>query len=163
TQSELTDWAHAHTSTAQKWWQGFRTAVDDAYDRRKYQQAHRGAVCTANLAPATLLAGVGPLAVGVHPWWVGAGAMAAPRRRAGLQAVLTVTLGQRTTLGAERAAQWEGVEHFLRDFSELEDARSGHLVLWERSLVYAVALGVSDELVRGLALRVPEVAESMHA
>jgi uncharacterized membrane protein len=156
TQKELTDWAAAHTSGAQKWWRGFQNAVDDAYDRKKYQQSQRGLVFTANLATATLVAVVGAFAMIVHAWWVGAAAIA----WALLQSVLTITLRQRTKLGAERAAQWEGVEHFLRDFSELEDAPSGHLVLWERYLVYAVALGVSEELVRGLALRVPEVADS---
>jgi uncharacterized membrane protein len=108
---------------------------------------------------AVLVAGVGALAMAVHAWWVGGAAIL----WALLQVLLTFTLRQRTKLGADRAAQWEGVEHFLRDFSELEDAPSGHLVLWERYLVYAVALGVSEELVRGLALRVPEVAESMHS
>ena len=155
-QSELTTWAAAHTSTAQKWWQGFRNAVDDAYDRKKYQQSQRGLVFTVNLLTATLVAGAGALAMIAHAWWVGGAAFA----WALVQSVLTLSLRQRTKLGAERAAQWEGVEHFLRDFSELEDAPSGHLVLWERYLVYAVALGVSDELVRGLALRVPEVADS---
>ena len=156
-QKELTDWATAHTSSAQKWWQGFKDAVDDAYDRKKYQQSQRGLVFTANIAMAVLVAAVGALALAVHAWWVGGAAIA----WALLQLLLTFTLRQRTKLGADRAAQWEGVEHFLRDFSELEDAPSGHLVLWERYLVYAVALGVSEELVRGLAVRVPEVAESM--
>jgi len=159
TQTELTAWAGAHTSSAQKWWQGFRNAVADAYDRKKYQQSHRGMVFTANLLTATVVAAAGAWAMIVHAWWVGGAAVA----WALVQSVLTLSLRQRTKLGAERATQWEGVEHFLRDFSELEDAPSGHLVLWERYLVYAVALGVSDELVRGLALRVPDVAESMHS
>ena len=66
----------------------------------------------------------------------------------------TLTEGPGAPIFGRSMLQWEGVEHFLRDFSELEDAPSGHLVLWERYLVYAVALGVSEELVRGLALRV---------
>src|SRR6185436_9802656 len=137
-------------------WQGFRNAVDDAYDRKKYQQSQRGLVFLANLAMATVVAVAGAWAMIVHAWWVGGAAIA----WALVQSALTLTLRQRTKLGAERSAQWEGVEHFLRDFSELEDAPSGHLVLWERYLVYAAALGVSEELVRGLALRVPEVADS---
>ena len=116
-----------------------------AYDRKKYQQSERGLVFTANIARAVVVAAVGALAMVVHAWWVGGAAIA----WALVQLILTFTLRQRTRLGAERAAQWEGVEHFLRDFSELEEAPSGHLVLWERYLVYAVALGVSEELVRG--------------
>ena len=47
------------------------------------------------------------------------------------------------------------MRNYLRDFSQLADAPAGHLVLWERYLVYAVALGVSDDLARGLAARIP--------
>ena len=53
------------------------------------------------------------------------------------------------------------MRNYLRDFSQLADAPAGHLVLWERYLVYAVALGVSDQLARGLEARIPP-DESTH-
>ena len=159
TQSELTTWAAAHTSSAQTWWQGFRTSVRTAYDAKKYQHGERGMVFAANLGAALVVAGAGGLAFAVRAWWVGAIAVV----WALLQAGLTVVLRQRTSAGALRAAQWDGVEHFLRDFSELEDAPPGHLVLWERYLVYAVALGVSARLVQAMALRVPEIADTTNA
>ena len=67
------------------------------------------------------------------------------------------TLLQRTPAGARRAAEWDGLRSFLKDFSRLDEAVSGDLIIYERYLVAAVALGVADELVRGLSLKVPEV------
>ena len=71
--------------------------------------------------------------------------------------LLMRTLLQRTPVGARRAAEWDGLRSFLKDFSRLDEAVSGDMIIYERYLVAAVALGVADELVRGLALKVPEV------
>ena len=80
-----------------------------------------------------------------------------------MQAALTIALRQRTKLGARAGGASGRASSTSSATSPSSRTRpSGHLVLWERYLVYAVALGVSEELVRGLALRVPEVAESMH-
>ena len=67
-------------------------------------------------------------------------------------------LMNRTQAGADAAARANGLKKFLKDFSRLEEAPVGHLILWERYLVYAVALGVSAELLQGLTTRVPAVA-----
>ena len=62
----------------------------------------------------------------------------------------TLLLRSRTAEGAQRASEWKAFERKLRDFSQMEDAPAGHLILWERYLVYAVALGVSQRLAHGL-------------
>ena len=69
-----------------------------------------------------------------------------------------VLLRRRTVAGAQRYAEWDGLKRFLKDFSQLQDAPSGHMALYERYLVAAVALGVADELVDALRVRIPEVA-----
>ena len=74
---------------------------------------------------------------------------------AAVQLALTPLLRQRTPKGQRRLHEWLGVRNYLRDFSQLADAPAGHLVLWERYLVYAVALGVSDQLAHGLEARIP--------
>ena len=142
-----------------RWWQGFRTAVRKEYDKRRYQHNERGGVFAANILTAVLVGVGGAWALAVRAWWVGAVAIV----WALLQLGLTSLLRQRTPLGAVRAAEWDAVERFLRDFSELEEAPPGHLVLWERYLVYAVALGVSARLVEAMALRIPEIADASHA
>ena len=69
-----------------------------------------------------------------------------------------VLLRRRTPEGAQRFAEWNGLKQFLKDFSQLQDAPSGHMALYERYLVAAVALGVADELVEALRVRIPEIA-----
>ncbi|MGD9704830.1 MAG: DUF2207 domain-containing protein [Acidimicrobiia bacterium] len=66
-------------------------------------------------------------------------------------------LRNRSMAGAEATAKAKGLQRFLQDFSHLKDAPAGHLILWERYLVYAVALGVSRELLNGLATRMPQL------
>ena len=55
-------------------------------------------------------------------------------------------------------AEVHGLKKFLEDFSLVDDVPVGHLALYERYLVYAVALGVADQLIDGLRMRFPEVA-----
>jgi uncharacterized membrane protein YgcG len=61
----------------------------------------------------------------------------------------------------ERLARWGAFRRYLTDFSTFEDAPTAAITIWEHYLVYAVALGVADEVeeqVRALvpAERLPE-------
>jgi uncharacterized membrane protein YgcG len=46
----------------------------------------------------------------------------------------------------ERVARWTAFRRFLKEFSTFEDAPALAVVVWERYLVYAVALGVADRV-----------------
>lgn len=70
--------------------------------------------------------------------------------------MLSINLKRRTPEGVQRAAEWTSLRRYLRDFGNFKDAPAGHLILWERYLVYAVALGVARQLGKGLAQRLPE-------
>ena len=72
---------------------------------------------------------------------------------------LSGLLRRHTDRGARRAAEVAGLRAFLRDFSLVDDVPVGHLVLYERYLVYAVALGVADRLIAALRMRFPELAD----
>lgn len=156
TQDELTDWAKRNQRTAQREWKGFKGAVKKAFERRSYQR-ERGGVVAVGVVLAVVVGAVGIWAI-VEQAWLGFVAIAL----AVLLLVATPVLRQRTPKGARRAAQWEAFRRFLKDFSRLDESESPavDLALYERYLVYAVALGVADDLMRGLALRVPEVAEA---
>jgi uncharacterized membrane protein len=104
-----------------------------------------------NIVLVVIVAVAGLAALVLQAWVAGAAALA----WAAVQLALTPLLRQRTPAGQRRIHEWIGVRNYLRDFSQLADAPAGHLVLWERYLVYAVALGVSDDLARGLAARIP--------
>jgi hypothetical protein len=158
TQSELTATARADPRAAQVWWRDFRGAVRREFVRRGYQVGDRSRIFAANIGCAVVIGAAGALAWSWRAWWVGALGVAWGLTQCGL----TLLLRRRTPLGARRAAEWEGVERYLRDFSTLEDAPPGHLVLWERYLVYAVALGVSARLASAMAARVPALTEMTH-
>lgn len=55
----------------------------------------------------------------------------------------------------ERVARWAAFRRFLRGFSSLPEAPALAVVIWERYLVYASAMGVADEVERQVADLVP--------
>jgi uncharacterized membrane protein len=66
---------------------------------------------------------------------------------------------RRTREGALLAERWEAFRRYLRDFSRLEEAPAISLALWDRFLVYAIALGVAEEVLEAARLRAPEELE----
>lgn len=156
TSDEVDAWARKHQSSAQAKLKTITKGITAEYERHGYEvdAAHNPllkvliGVCVAVAVAGFALTRY----TGRGAWWVPvAGAF-----------VLFVAGGRllknRTQAGAEAAAKAKGLKAFLKDFSRLEDAPVGHLILWERYLVYSVALGVSAELMRGLTTRVPAVA-----
>lgn len=151
--TELSDWAKANRSTAKGMIDSMTADVKRLYGDRGYDATDGrhfvplavlcAAVAGVSLGVATMLdSGVG---------WFGVGAAV------GLFGLGATVLRNRSQAGAEAAAKAEGLKKYLQDFSRLSEAPIGHLILWERFLVFAVAFGVSAELVRGLAAKLPQV------
>jgi uncharacterized membrane protein len=55
-----------------------------------------------------------------------------------------------------RIAQWAAFRRFLKSFSSLPEAPTLAVIVWERYLVYATALGVADRVERQVRALVPE-------
>lgn len=155
TQSAVLAAARTRPSAARGWLRSYRSAVEQAFRAGKYQVGDRGGIFSANLVGALVVGGAAAFALRAGSFVVGAVAGVA----AVALAVATLALRQRTPAGARRAAEWRGVRRFLRDFSALDGAPAGHLALYERYLVAAVALDVADDLARRLAVEVPEATE----
>ena len=66
---------------------------------------------------------------------------------------------RRTKIGALEAARWSAFRRYLEDFSRLEEAPPIAIGLWEEYLVYAIALGVAEDVLEAARLRAPEVLE----
>ena len=49
---------------------------------------------------------------------------------------------------AEAKDKWQAFKNFLSDYSQLEEAKITSVHLWEQYFVYAIALGVSDKVVK---------------
>jgi uncharacterized membrane protein len=150
-QSDIASNARSHQSASLSRWNDFKTDAASSLRGRRYINGRRSKPFLLNILAAVIvgLAGVGALSLRL--WVIGGVAVA----WAAIQIALTPLLRQRSPEGQVRYLQWRGVRNYLRDFSQLADAPVGHLVLWERYLVYAAALGVSEELAQGLAVHLP--------
>ena len=154
---DFAKWAKSHPGTAQEFWSKWKRLVRADVTRRGYLERGRPGPWIALVFLLLVLAVGGLVCVGLSeghwlafaPWAAGV-----------VCVLLASTLRRRTPKGAEQAAEANALKRFLKDFSSLDEAPVGHLKLWERYLVYAVALGVSADLVRGLEAKVPDVAQS---
>jgi uncharacterized membrane protein len=155
TDDELQRWMRSNRSRATAWGQSWPKLVRTAYLERGYLDQRRRDAVLAVVGLAAVL-GVTALVVGLvlrSPWWPAPAAAGVLALGGGLALVQN-----RTTAGVTERAKAKGLERFLRDFSNLDDAPVGHLILWERFLVYAVTLGVADRLLDALAVKAPAVA-----
>lgn len=64
--------------------------------------------------------------------------------------LIIIILGvRRPNLELQKAkSRWGAFKNFLEDYSQLEDAKIGSIHLWEEYFVYAIALGVSEKVVK---------------
>ena len=153
-QKQLTNWAKANRTTAASWLNSFKGAVTKSYNARGYQLKGRFLPWFLYLLVVAGLALFGVVTFANEAYTAGGAAV-------GVAVLILCYIGllrKRTDKGAQRHAEWAGLKRFLKDFSQLQDAPSGHMALYERYLVAAVALDVADELVEALRVRMPEVA-----
>ncbi len=151
-QSEIAKYARKHQSEAQARWKSFQANAGTSLRNRRYINGDRSAPFVCNIGIAVVIGLGGAAALAVRLWPLGVLALA----WAATQLALTPLLRQRSPEGHTRALEWQAVRRYLRDFSALDEAPVGHLVLWERYLVYAAVLGVSEQLAQGLAARIPD-------
>lgn len=66
---------------------------------------------------------------------------------------------KRTPAGALEAERWFAFRRYLSDFSRLEEAPAISLALWDRFLVYAITLGVAEQVLEQARLHAPPELE----
>jgi uncharacterized membrane protein len=153
-QNELADEATDTRTESAAWMQEFRQEVAADYQAQGYMQRNG---CLPWLLyfvvfVAVTLLGVLALVAGA---WLGIAALVVAL---GLLVSFPL-LRQRTPAGARKSAEIQGLKRFLKDFSLVDDVPVGAMAIYERYLVYAVALGVAKELLAGLRVRFPQLAE----
>lgn len=62
--------------------------------------------------------------------------------------ISTISAKYPTKKLAETKSRWQAFKNFLSDYSQLEEAKITSIHLWEQYFVYAVALEVSDKVVK---------------
>jgi uncharacterized membrane protein len=67
-----------------------------------------------------------------------------------------VKLWRRRTPDAEKEAErWEAFRRYLKDFPRLKDAPAATLGLWESYLVYGIAFGIAEQVLKAAHLYMP--------
>ena len=69
--------------------------------------------------------------------------------------IIAATAKMYTQEAVDLLDRCQALERWLEDFTNLDEAVPGDLILWNKMLVLAVAFGVSDEVLRQLADAVP--------
>lgn len=151
---ELEEWAKDHQTDAHRRMESFEGAIHHDWEELGWENGGRRVQLVVLFLVCAAAAG-GSVVLQRHTHhpvaWVGVG-VAVAMFFLGLR-----LLSNRSQAGVEAAAKADGLQRYIEDFSRLEDAPIGHLVLWERYLVAAVAFGVADDLLRGLNERLPAV------
>ncbi len=63
---------------------------------------------------------------------------------------------RRAPAAQHEAERWEAFRRYLADFPRLDIAPPASLELWERYLVYGIALGIAERVLQGAQLHMPE-------
>jgi uncharacterized membrane protein YgcG len=117
---------------------------------------------------------IGTLGAAAYGWWRSVGSFDAPGFFTGLVGpfafwLVIVGVVSRVVAGMlmparlpgklrERVAKWAAFRRFLKDFSTFDDAPALAVIVWERYLVYAVALGVADRVEKQVRELLPSEA-----
>lgn len=150
TYSQLAAWAQQNPRLARRWWSDFADLVNDEFRARGYVESGPAFPVVLNVGVVMVV-----LALSVNALVLGAIVGVVGIASALVQFGATLMVGRRSPRGARRAAEWRAFRRFLLDFSNMRNAPGGHLDLWERYLVYGVALGISEDVSKGIAMKIP--------
>lgn len=64
-----------------------------------------------------------------------------------------------TQNGVDKQAEWKGLKIFMEEFSMLDKREVPELVIWEKYLVYATAMGIADKVIKQLKIVYPNFEE----
>jgi uncharacterized membrane protein len=160
TSEDFRSWAESNQTTAAAFWTGWKNDVSRDMHARGYMATGRGA---ATAIPLGIVAALGASAFGLVKMtrntagkpqsFIGLLCAAA----AAIVLVLTPLMRKRSVKGTEQAAKAKALKKYLEDFSNMNEAPVESLILWERFLVYAVALGCASKVYSGLRTRLPNM------
>lgn len=162
TSEEFRDWARKNQTTSAAFWNGWKAKVAGEVNNRGYLEKQG---CVAFSLPALIVGLLGLAAfvlvkqtrsnAGTYTFW---GLICAAT--AVVIFAMFPLMRKRTVLGTEKAAKAKALKKYLEDFSNMNEAPVGSLILWERFLVYAVALGCAEKVYDGLKVKLPEMVNS---
>lgn len=145
--------AKEHAEELKSRWANFNDEVRARYEVRNLVQSG-GCLASVGGGFLGIACGISSLVLAVlsERWQVCA--IGIPFSIAGF--VLCQTFGRLTPEGTELKARCKALKKWLENFTRLGEAVPGDVVLWNKLLVLAVALGVSEKILGDLAAATPE-------
>jgi uncharacterized membrane protein len=134
---------------------------------KKWYAAGSGGKILGWSIPAFIVAGIALLVVSINgfnstaPLWsdvlmLAFGLACFPNAVVAAIGATRVKLWRRRTLDAEKEAErWEAFRRYLKDFPRLKDAPAATLGLWESYLVYGIAFGIAEQVLKAAHLYMP--------
>ena len=71
--------------------------------------------------------------------------------------IYMISIKKRTQEGALLFAKWSAFKRFLNDFGRMDEKDLPEIVLWEKYLVYAVALGCGKKLAKTMRMKIADM------
>jgi uncharacterized membrane protein len=153
--SELKDLAKTHRTAFAKGYSTWTSKVTKEGEARKYldAQADRMAFMGAAFGFVAAVA-AGAAAVFSGGYWFFLGIPVSV-----VLIFVARAIKRRSQEAAELHAQYAALERYLKDFGRLQEKPPEAIVLWEQFLVYAVTFGIADQVVKDMAVKIPEVVD----
>jgi uncharacterized membrane protein len=148
TQSAFEAMAKANTQTMRKFFTDFQEQVKSEAETMGLIEKR-----SVGMASIGMLLGVATVTSGIFllGWPLVLVAMAVGV----IEALASPLLKRRSRKGRDEYERWKAFERFLKDFSIMHERIPTEIALWERYLVYAVPLGVADEVMRQMPVYLP--------
>ena len=144
----------------QKRYDEFKDKVEETYERRFSSDEPTGSAPVGVVSVIAFLLGCGLIFLAMM-WeistllpYIGGGALIVAGIICGFTAVGFDKLNAE---GIEVRAKLEALKRWFEDFTRLKEAVPHDVILWNRLLVMAVALGVSEEVIKQLKIVAPEI------
>ena len=161
--SEIEKVAKKHPERFDRTYKGWQAKVQTELSKRHFFKSDRPTgralaslccVLTVTLFMATIL-----FMLLTEAWLVCVGLLLLEIVGFVLSVVAIVTCKSVSDEAIELRAKLEALRRWLKDFTRLKEAVPRDVVLWNRLLVMAVALGVADEVIKQLQVAMPELLE----
>lgn len=149
---EMREMAEDEPRAFSKRWERFIKVVRDELDARGLIASTGRTAMTVTVTLAALCFAL-DLGAGIYTeiWWIPVAGLVL----CALACLVGATFKRYTPEGAELAARCAALKRWLEDFTRLDEAVPGDVVLWNKLLVLAVALGVSEKVLQELAAATP--------
>ena len=153
--SDLKELAKTHRTAFAKGYSAWTSKVTEEGEQRKFLDAQADRMAFTGAAFAFVGAvGAGAAAILSGGFWFFLGIPVCV-----VLVFVARAIKRRSQEAAELYAQYAALERFLKDFGRLQEKPPEAVALWEQFLVYAVTFGIADQVVKDMAIKIPEVVD----